>query len=85
VLNIVIKIGYLAWSNKRVSHHIYTHPITMISMINQIQASITSEPTSKLGEYEENTAEKQRMQIYNIEHKLPLKPSHRDGKHQFPP
>jgi hypothetical protein len=23
-----------------------------------------------------------RIQIYKIEHKLPLKPSHRDGKHQ---
>jgi hypothetical protein len=24
-----------------------------------------------------------RIQIYKIEHKLPLKPSHKDGKHQF--
>jgi hypothetical protein len=26
-----------------------------------------------------------RIQIYKIEHKLPLKPSHKDGKHQFLP
>jgi hypothetical protein len=26
-----------------------------------------------------------RIQIYKIKHKLPLKLSHRDGKHQFPP
>jgi hypothetical protein len=26
-----------------------------------------------------------RIQIYKIEHKLPLKPSHKDGEHQFPP
>jgi hypothetical protein len=30
--------------------------------------------------------EKSKMiQIYKIEHKLPLKSSHKDGKHQFPP
>jgi hypothetical protein len=39
---IAIKIGYLAWSSKRVSHLI-TNPSTMISIINQIQASITGE------------------------------------------
>jgi hypothetical protein len=39
---------------------------------------------SDLGEYEENTREKQRIQIYKINQWLPLKPSHRDGKHQVP-
>jgi hypothetical protein len=37
-----------------------------------------------LGEYEENAREKQNIQIYKIRCKLPLNPSHRDGKHQFP-
>jgi hypothetical protein len=40
---------------------------------------------SDLGEYEENTREKQNIQIYKINHQLPLKPSHKGGKHQFPP
>jgi hypothetical protein len=44
--------------------------------------SITSEAIDNLGEYEENVTEKQKDTIYKIEHKLPLKPSHRDGKHQ---
>jgi hypothetical protein len=35
--------GYLAWSDKRVSHLITTHPSTVISIIKQIQASITCE------------------------------------------
>jgi hypothetical protein len=26
-----------------------------------------------------------RIQIYKIEHKLPIKPSHKDGKDQFTP
>jgi hypothetical protein len=39
---------------------------------------------SDLGEYEENAREKEKIQIYKIEHKLPLKPSHNDDKHQFP-
>jgi hypothetical protein len=47
-------ISYLAWSKKRVSHLITTHPSTM----NQIQASITGEAIDKLGEYEENAREK---------------------------
>jgi hypothetical protein len=38
-----------------------------------------------LGEYDENVREKQKIQIYKIKHQLPLKPSHTDGKHQFPP
>jgi hypothetical protein len=61
VLNITIMISYLAWYRKRVSHLITTHPSTMISIINKIQASITGEATSKLGEYEENTREKQKI------------------------
>jgi hypothetical protein len=40
---------------------------------------------SDLDEYEENAREKQNIQIYTIKHQLPLKPSHTDGKHQFPP
>jgi hypothetical protein len=52
--------------------------------MTQIQASIISEAIDNLGEYEENATEKQRIQIYKIKYKLPLKPSHRDGKHQFP-
>jgi hypothetical protein len=39
----------------------------------------------ELGEYEENAREKQKIQIYKIKHQLPLKPNHRDDKHQFPP
>jgi hypothetical protein len=54
----------------------------MISLIKQIQASITCE--SKV-EYEENMREKQNIQIYTIKHQLPLKPSHTDVKHQFAP
>jgi hypothetical protein len=39
---------------------------------------------SDLGGYEENEREKQKIQIYKIKHQLPLKPSHKDGKDQFP-
>jgi hypothetical protein len=39
---------------------------------------------SDLGEYEENVKEKQKIQIYKIKQKLPLKQSHKDGKHQSP-
>jgi hypothetical protein len=49
--------SYLEWSSKRVSHLITTHPSTMKSIINQIQASITSKVN--LGEYEENATEKE--------------------------
>jgi hypothetical protein len=52
--------GYLAWSSKRVSHLISTHPSTMIGIIIQIQANITSDALDNLGEYEENTIEKQK-------------------------
>jgi hypothetical protein len=53
-------IGYLAWSSKRVSHLISTHPSTMTSIIIQVQASITSEAIDNLGEYEENAIEMQK-------------------------
>jgi hypothetical protein len=55
-------IGYLAWSRKRVSHLISTHPSTMtiIIIIIQIQASITSEADVNLGEYEENATKKKK-------------------------
>jgi hypothetical protein len=59
VLNIAIMIGYLSWSSKRVSHLMSTHPSTMIGIIIQIQASITSEAIGNLGEYEENATEKE--------------------------
>jgi hypothetical protein len=57
----------------------------MTGVIIQIQASITSEAIDNLGLYEENAKKSKRIQIYKIEHKLPLKPSHTDGKHQVPP
>jgi hypothetical protein len=56
----MIMTGYVAWSSKRVSHLITTHPSTMTSIINQIQASITGKATSKLDEYEENARERQK-------------------------
>jgi hypothetical protein len=40
---------------------------------------------SGLGEYEENTREKQNIHYTRQKHQLPLKPSHMDGKYQFPP
>jgi hypothetical protein len=40
---------------------------------------------SDLGEYGENAREKQNMQYTSQKHQLPLKPSHMDGKYQFPP
>jgi hypothetical protein len=39
---------------------------------------------SDLGEYEENVREKQNIQ-YTRQNHHPLKQSHTDGKHQFPP
>jgi hypothetical protein len=44
--------GYLAWSSKRVSHLISTHPSIVTSIVNQIQASIMGEAEGNLGEYE---------------------------------
>jgi hypothetical protein len=37
-----------------------------------------------LGEYEENTREKQNIHYIRQTYQLPLKPSHMDGKHKFP-
>jgi hypothetical protein len=51
----------------------------MTTIVNQIQTSITGEAKDNLGRYDEKKS------IYKIKHKLPLKPSHRDGKHQVPP
>jgi hypothetical protein len=53
VINIAIMTIYLAWSSKRVSHLISTHPSIMITIVNQIQASITSEVVDKLDRHEE--------------------------------
>jgi hypothetical protein len=41
--NYVLNIAIIAWSSKRVLHLITTHPSTVISIIKQIQASITGE------------------------------------------
>jgi hypothetical protein len=38
-----------------------------------------------LGEYEENVREKQNIQYTKQKHQLPLKLSHKDGKHQSAP
>jgi hypothetical protein len=59
VLTIAIIEGYLAWPSKRVSHLI-TNPSKMISIIIQIQASITGEAKYNLGEYEENATKKKK-------------------------
>jgi hypothetical protein len=40
---------------------------------------------SDFGEYEENAREKQNIQVEKVKHQRPLKPSHMNGKHQFPP
>jgi hypothetical protein len=40
---------------------------------------------SDLGEYEENTREKQDIQYTRQKHQPSLKPSHMDGEHQFAP
>jgi hypothetical protein len=38
-----------------------------------------------LGGYEENAREKQKITVYKANHRHPLKPSHRVGKHLAPP
>jgi hypothetical protein len=62
VLNIAIMIGYLAWSSKRVSHLISTHPSTMISIIKQIQASITGEAIDRLDRYDEMQCDENKIE-----------------------
>jgi hypothetical protein len=75
--------SYLAWSSKRVSHLICTHPSIVISIIIQIEASITSEAKLTLVSMKKMQQKKsKRIQTYKIKHKLPLKPSDRDGKYQ---
>jgi hypothetical protein len=37
-----------------------------------------------LGEYDKNAREKQNIKVYKVKAPTPLKPSHMDGKHQFP-
>jgi hypothetical protein len=58
VLNIPIMTIYLAWSSKRVSHLISTHP----SIINQIQASITGETIYRLDRYDEMQCDKNKIE-----------------------
>jgi hypothetical protein len=55
-------IGYLAWSSKRVSHLISTHPSTMISIIKQIQASITGEAIDRLDRYDEMQCDENKIE-----------------------
>jgi hypothetical protein len=40
---------------------------------------------SDLGEYEKKCKRKVKYTIYTPNHRLPIKPSHMDGKYQFPP
>jgi hypothetical protein len=54
--------GYLAWSSKRVSHLISTHPSIMISIINQIQASITGEAIDKICSYDKMQCDKNKIE-----------------------
>jgi hypothetical protein len=62
VLNIVIMMSYLAWSSKRVSHLISTHPSKMICIINQTQASITGEAIDNLGRYDEMQCDEKKIE-----------------------
>jgi hypothetical protein len=57
----------------------------MIRIINQIQASITGEAIYRLDRYDEVQCDKNKIEYIQGKHKLPLKPSHRDGKYQVPP
>jgi hypothetical protein len=61
MLNIAMMIGYLAWSSKRVSYLISTHPSTMIDIIIQIQGSITSKEIENFGGYEEMQCEENKV------------------------
>jgi hypothetical protein len=72
VLNITIMIGYLAWPSKRVSQLISTHPSTTISIINQIQASVTSEAVDSLGRYDEMKCHKNKIEY--IQDKIQVPP-----------
>jgi hypothetical protein len=65
--------SYLAWSSKRGSHLITTHPSTVISIIKQIQASITCEAKWLRWVWRECKI-KANYTIYVPKHLLPLKP-----------
>jgi hypothetical protein len=73
VLNIAIMIGYLAWSSKRVSHLISSHPSIMISIINQIQASITGEAKDRLSRYDEMQCDKNKIKYIQGKTQAPPK------------
>jgi hypothetical protein len=64
VHNITIMTCYLAWSRKRVSHLISTHRSTMISIINQIQGSITGEAIDRLDRYDEMQCDDKQDKVY---------------------
>jgi hypothetical protein len=72
---------YLAWSSKRVSHLISTHPSIMTSLINQVQASITGEAIDNLSRYDEMQCDKNKIEYIQDKAQAPLKPNHRDSKH----
>jgi hypothetical protein len=72
VLNTVNITSYLAWSSKRGSHLLTTHPSTMINIIKQIQASITCEAKWLSWVWRECKI-KANYTIYTPNHQLPLK------------
>jgi hypothetical protein len=63
--------GYLAWSSKRISHLISTHSSIMISIVNQIQASITGEATNNLGKYEEIQCDENKIKYIQNKEQAP--------------
>jgi hypothetical protein len=73
MLNSANKAGYLAWYSKIVSHLITTHHSTLISIIKQIQASITGE-AKWLRWVWSKCNRKAKYIIYMPNHQLPLKP-----------
>jgi hypothetical protein len=71
VLNIAIITSHLAWSSKRVSHLISTHPSIMTSIINQIQASITGEAIDNLGRYDEIQCDENKIEYIQVKAQVP--------------
>jgi hypothetical protein len=57
----------------------------MTDIIIPIQVSIIGEAKLTWVSMKKMQQKSKRIQIYTIEYKLPLKPSHKDGKHQFSP
>jgi hypothetical protein len=57
-----IMTSYLAWSSKRVSHLISTHPSIMTSIINQIQASMIGEAIDNIGRYDEMQCDEKKIE-----------------------